>query len=85
MEVLDKYFGHLAPWNYAYHSYDKDGKIFWDGKLQDLVYCHFSNFKPNYKDNTYIMAPRHGIQDTTNTFIKNIYDIYFDCLRRVND
>ena len=49
------------------------------------MYCHFSNFKPNYKEGTYAMAPRHGLEQAPNSFIKKIYDEYFDCLKRVND
>tara|TARA_R110000824_G_scaffold326043_1_gene512927 strand:+ start:3380 stop:4231 length:852 start_codon:yes stop_codon:yes gene_type:complete len=83
--VLDKYFAHLAPWNYSYHEYGGYGGVVWDGKLQNLMYCHFSNFKPNYKEGTYAMAPRHGLEQAPNSFIKKIYDEYFDCLKRVND
>jgi hypothetical protein len=85
VEVLDKYFAHLAPWNYAYHGYDGYGSATWEGKVQKIMYCHFSNFKPDYEKNTYLMAPRHGIKNTTNAFISKIYDEYFECLRRVND
>lgn len=85
VEVLDKYFAHLAPWNYAYHGYDGNGGAVWEGQYQKIMYCHFSNFKPNYKDNTYLMAPRHGFEKVSNTFLNKMYDEYFECLRRVND
>lgn len=85
VKVLDEYFGHIAPWNYAYHGYDGYGSVVRDGKLQKLMYCHFSNFKPNYEQNTYLMAPRHGFSKASNTFINKIYDEYFNCLKRVND
>ena len=85
VEVLDKYFAHLAPWNYAYHGFDGHGSAVWQGEYQKIMYCHFSNFKPNYENNTYLMAPRHGFEKTSNTFINKIYDEYFNCLRSVND
>tara|TARA_R110000744_G_scaffold142853_1_gene254593 strand:+ start:2453 stop:3367 length:915 start_codon:yes stop_codon:yes gene_type:complete len=84
VEAVDKYFGHLAPWNYQYHSYGGHN-IVWQGQQQDLMYCHFSNFKPNFEDNTYIPAQRHGLTKISNPFIKRIYDDYFACLRSVND
>jgi hypothetical protein len=83
--TLDKYFAHLAPWNYAYHEYTGCGEVIWNGQSQTMMYCHFSNFKPNYEENTYLMASRHGIEQSSNVFIKKMYDEYFDCLRRVND
>jgi hypothetical protein len=46
-----------------YHQYHKDipGKIMWDGKMQDLVYIHFSNFTVDFDSMTYKVGPRHGI------------------------
>ena len=77
---LDPYIGHLAPWNFAYHQYD--GKeILWNSKRQKLIYCHFSNFKPNYEKGTYVAAKRHGITDVKNGFIKDLYDEYYQILR----
>jgi len=81
--ILDEFIGHLAPWNYAYHLYE-DEKIVWNGKKQDLMYCHFSNFSPDHENGTYIAAPRHGLVDIKNPFIKKIYDEYFEELRRVH-
>jgi len=76
--VIDKKVGHLAPWNFMNHGY-VDNKITWQGALQDLVYCHFSNFKPNYDLQVYEAAPRHGLnaQYKLPLPIKNLYDKYF--------
>ncbi len=82
--VLDKYIGHLAPWNYAYHNYE-DKKIVWQGKKQDLMYCHFSNFKPRYDDNDFEMAPRHGIRRPSHPYVERIYSEYFATLRGIID
>jgi hypothetical protein len=81
--VMDKFIGHLAPWNYNTHKYSGD-KIIWNNTEQDLMYCHFSNFKPNYDNNSYIPAQRHGISTISHPFVKKIYDEYFSCLREVN-
>lgn len=78
--VLDKFIGHLAPWNFHEHLY-KGKKIIWRGLEQDLLYCHFSNFKPDFKNNTYIPAQRHGIIQLNNEYIKKIYDTYFYTLK----
>tara|TARA_R110002012_G_scaffold121344_1_gene270758 strand:+ start:198 stop:734 length:537 start_codon:yes stop_codon:yes gene_type:complete len=82
--VLDKYIGHLAPWNYAYHNYENK-KIVWQGKKQDLMYCHFSNFKPRYDDNDFEMAPRHGIRRPSHPYVERIYGEYFATLRGLVD
>lgn len=78
--VLDKFIGHLAPWNFSNHEF-KNNKIIWNKTEQDLLYCHFSNFKPDFKNNSYIVAQRHGIINPTNDFIKNICDEYFESLK----
>lgn len=78
--VLDKFIGHLAPWNFNDHLY-KDNKIIWNNLEQELLYCHFSNFKPNFENNTYTVAERHGIIYPTNDFIKKICDEYYESLK----
>ena len=80
VKVLDPFIGHLAPWNFAYHQYTQDG-IVWNGTEQDLLYCHFSNFKPDYEEDTYKLAPRHGMVTPNHPFIKKISDEYFQSLR----
>ena len=85
VKTLDKHFIHLAPWNFAYHEYKDTQEVIWNSEIQNMMYCHFSNFKPNYEEKTYLMAPRHGFEQAQNIFIKKIYDEYFNCLRRVND
>lgn len=64
--IIGKSTGHLAPWNLMYHQYTYDGRIIWNEKAQDLVYFHFSNFYPNFENDTYIIAPRHGIESVSN-------------------
>jgi len=76
--VLDKFIGHLAPWNFNFHQYNE--KIIWNNVAQDLLYCHFSNFK--IYEEKYDLAPRHGFVNPPNNFIKNIANKYFECLKR---
>jgi hypothetical protein len=82
---LDQYFGHLAPWNFQFHKY-MNNQIMWENKLQNVMYCHFSNFKPDYTNNTYLPAPRHGINNIShNAFLKNIYNEYFTQLKKYHE
>lgn len=41
--IIDKNFGHLAPWNVTQHKYE-DKKIIWESQAQDLIYFHFAHF-----------------------------------------
>ena len=52
VEVIDKNFGHLAPWNFIYHSYNEE-QVVWQGTNQDVLYCHFSNFIKRMADKYY--------------------------------
>jgi hypothetical protein len=90
VKVLDEDIGHLAPWNFNYHGYTNN-KIVWNKKEQELLYCHFSNFKPKYDINSYELAPRHGfLKEPTHSahqqqFIKLIADQYYNDLREAHD
>jgi len=84
VKVLDPFIGHLAPWNFNFHSYAGDN-IIWQGQKQKLLYCHFSNFGPDYINDTYKLAARHGIIFPPNEFIKKLADQYYSILRRAND
>jgi hypothetical protein len=78
VKVLDDNIGHLAPWNFLHHQYSEN-QIVWNGKKQNLLYCHFSNFKHN--QNGYELAPRHGLKTAPNNFIKKIADAYYNALK----
>mgnify|MGYP003134222438 CR=1 FL=1 len=84
VKVIDKDFGHLAPWNFVYHSYNEE-KIVWQGNNQTVLYCHFSNFEPNFETGTYSVARRHGFVDPPNHFIKRMTDKYYNSLREANE
>ena len=78
VKVLDPFIGHLAPWNFLYHSYEGD-KIIWKNQKQELLYCHFSNFK-TLDEGGYSLARRHGLPTPPNNFVKKIADEYYNCL-----
>ena len=81
--VIDKTVGHLAPWNYRTHAYEANS-IVWEGNEQPLIYIHFSNFGPDYDNNTYKIAPRHGLnEDNIHPFVKTKYDEYFALTKRM--
>lgn len=75
--VLDKFIGHLAPWNFLFHEY-RQNKIVWQGEEQDLLYCHFSNFR--LTPDGYTLAPRHGFLSAPNQYIQKISDKYYQKL-----
>lgn len=76
--IVDKKFGHLAPWNVMGHKY-KDGKIIWENEIQDLVYFHFAHFvmeeagsyRASYKNEWVWGDPLKA-----DPFVKNLYDLY---------
>lgn len=76
--ILDQFIGHLAPWNFLYHEYKQD-KIIWQGTEQELLYCHFSNFK--LTTDGYVLAARHGFNSPPNEYIQNISEEYHQKLR----
>ena len=84
VKIIDENFGHLAPWNFLHHSYHND-QIIWKGKRQNLLYCHFSNFDPDFANDTYILAQRHGLTKPPNSFIKDISDEYYNSLKEANE
>jgi|TARA_X000001388_G_C2230097_1_gene122800 hypothetical protein len=82
---FDEYVGHLAPWSVNYHKYAAD-KIIWNGKVQSLLFYHFSNFSVDFKNKSYIPASRHGILNIKNNiFVSSLYDQYFKNLEQLNE
>ncbi|HAI44940.1 MAG TPA: hypothetical protein DCM40_46125, partial [Maribacter sp.] len=82
---IDDYLGHLAPWNIYHHQYIGN-KILWNGKIQDVLFYHFSNFKEDLKNKTYIPAPRHGILDLkNNNFLFSLHEKYFKIMEELNE
>lgn len=79
---MDSYIGHLAPWNLVYHQYTSN-QIVWKNKPQNLLYYHFSNFTPNFTDDTYIPAPRHHITSVRSIpLLHDIHETYYKALKR---
>lgn len=82
VESFDNFFGHLAPWNFKYHTFTENS-ILWNSMEQKVMYCHFSNFVPNFDNDTYIPAPRHGITKLDNQLLQKIYDEYYQVLKNI--
>jgi hypothetical protein len=76
--VVDKNFGHLAPWNVTLHKYQSD-KIVWKNVAQDLVYFHFAHFVM-HDDSSYRASYKNewiwGDPLSTCDFVKSKYDVY---------
>lgn len=87
VRVIDEKVGHLAPWNFQHQEVFKDKTLIWQGKKQQLVYSHFSNFKPDYENKTYEPAPRHGLKKDVwiSTPLRALYDEYFNACKTAWD
>lgn len=78
---MDKFIGHLAPWNLVYHQYT-DNQIIWDNQYQNLMYYHFSNFTLSNNKDGFIPAPRHGINNVSSVpFLQRIHEEYYSVLK----
>lgn len=90
---IDGEIGHGAPWHWQIYNLDKyieSGKIVWGNKEQDLVFTHFSQFRPDYANNTYLASAQHHCytplsEYSTNKRLKHIYDCYFDQLKSTKE
>lgn len=78
VKIVDKNFGHLAPWNVTQHKYES-GKIIWNGISQDLVYFHFAHFVM-HDDGSYRAAYKNewiwGDPVSYTDFVKDKYVVY---------
>jgi hypothetical protein len=77
VSVIDDNIGHGAPWNVTLYEYDGE-EINWYGNRQKMVFFHFSNFCPDFENNSYeakecFLDPR----------VRQYYDDYFDSLKTV--
>ena len=81
---LDDYIGHLAPWSVANHTYLL-GKISYEGKMQELLFYHFSNFSYDFQNKSYSYAPRHGLHSAPNNTIAELYQEYYKTLEELNE
>jgi hypothetical protein len=77
--------GHAAPWNFRYYQYDfyPENKIMWGREKQELVFVHFSKFKPDYPNEKFSFSDHHYSWETMNfevyklEQVKDIYNKYF--------
>lgn len=85
---IDGNIGHGAPWQWQLYQFTYEGKIIWEGKEQELLFTHFSQFQDN--GDTYIPSTMHHIYTPlhiydTNKVLKKIYDDYHNELKKVKE
>ena len=82
---LDQFIGQLAPWSVSQHNFIAN-KMIWNGKVQDLLFYHFSNFDCDFEKKTYVPAKRHGLINLqNNSFVHSLYEEYYNCLENLNE
>lgn len=76
--IIDKNFGHLAPWNVTFHKYKND-KVIWNDIQQDLVYFHFAHFvvEENGYRGSYKNEWIWGDPVNHDPYVKKLYDLYY--------
>jgi len=80
VKILDDDIGHGAPWNFRLYKYFKDKTIIeWNGKIQPLVFIHFSQF--NYTEKSYKVARKKEWQEYPPA--KRYNKEYFEILKSV--
>jgi len=85
---IDGNIGHGAPWQWQLYEFKENGNIIWEGKEQELVFTHFSQFQDN--GDTYIPSTMHHIYTPLQTYVTNkelkkIYDNYHNELQKVKE
>lgn len=91
IKIFDDEIGHGAPWNFRLYKYLEDDHILWNNKNQKLIFNHFSQFNPDYVNDTY-KYDRNGCwggclypNNNVPSRIKEYYDDYFDYLKRIKE
>ena len=88
---VDGEIGHGAPWQwylYDFSNIKSDWSIIWEGKKQKLVFSHFSQFKYNLENDTYIPSEQHHIYTPLENYsniegLKIIYDDYYSKIKQI--
>lgn len=86
--LIDGNIGHGAPWQWHIYQFTDDGNIIWEGKEQELIFTHFSQFQDNGE--TYIPSTMHHIYTPlqsykTNIHLKKLYDDYHYEIKKVKE
>ena len=80
VKILDEDVGHAAPWNFRLYKYFGNKTIIeWNGKLQPLVFIHFSHF--SYTDTSYKVARKKEWKLFPPS--KRYYDEYWKTLKDI--
>jgi hypothetical protein len=85
---IDGDIGHGAPWQwqlYDMSEYLETGEIIYEGARQKLFFTHFSQFQ--YKIDGYTPSTMHHVytklSDYQQSGLKEIYDDYYNVLKRI--
>jgi hypothetical protein len=85
--VFDDEIGHAAPWNFNMITHLGNRGMVWNGEKQLIHFIHFSQFTPNFKNNSYNIdrdgGKTWGISQLNNVHIKEFYDDYYNRLKNV--
>jgi hypothetical protein len=88
---IDGNIGHGAPWHwqlYDLKNVKTRNEIVWENNVQKLIFNHFSQFKTDFENDSYIASTMHHCYTPLETYEKNenlkyIYDKYFNDLKIV--
>jgi len=86
---IDGTVGHGSPWEwqlYDFSNYQKNGTINWNGKVEKLVFSHFSQFEYSVEENNYMPSTTHHCFTPMKLYeedenLKFIYDDYFNQIK----
>src|SRR6056300_352750 len=86
---IDGDIAHGAPWHWQLYNlgdFYSNGHIQWENKKQLMVFSHFSQFKTDFKQDTYIASTNHHCytplgEYENNLILKGIHQDYFETLK----
>lgn len=98
LKIIDEEIGHAAPWNFYLSWLDNEENLCWDAgpsmfgtetngkniKTQELMFIHFSHFRPKFESNTYkeqFNAEWGNILG--DEWVKKLYDEYFENCKKI--
>ena len=87
--IVDRTFGHSAPWQHYLFDWSRPGQIGWNGEFQTLLFNHFSQFKFDWKNDTYESVRKAWARETNHGLVfrmpglRALYDEYFTRAKEV--
>lgn len=90
--IANEGFAYSAPWHhhlYNWDSWDKNNKIYYQGKEQILLFNHFSRIEFNIEEDTYIPSGNKFSEWTNNSEVfeiinvRRLHDNYFNIIKHI--